>query len=163
MEIINRIPRMISIRRQLRAEGKRIGLVPTAGHLHEGHLSLMSRANELCDAIIVSIIPDQNDERPAADVARDGELAFTRGADFIFAPPSEDLFAKGSSTFVTIEGLSEKLEGARLPGHFRDSTTLVHKLLNIVHPHFAFLGRKDAQQALIVKRMVRDLAMDVEI
>jgi len=163
MEIINRIPRMISITRQLRTEGKRIGLVPTAGCLHEGQLSLMSRADELCDSVIVSIISDQSDEKPSTDIARDSELAFTRGAHFIFAPAAEDLFAKGSSTFVTVEELSEKLEGARLPGHFRDATTLMHKLLNIAHPHFAFLGRKDAQQAIIVKRMVRDLAMDVEI
>lgn len=163
MEIINRIPRMVSTRRELRSEGKRIGLVPTAGGFHEGHLSLMSRAREFCDAVIVSIIPDQGIEKPAADIARDAELAFTRGADFIFAPAAEDVFPNGFSTFVTVEGLSEKLEGASLPGYFRDATTLVAKLVNIVQPQFAFLGRKDAQQAVIVRRMVRELAMDVEI
>jgi pantoate--beta-alanine ligase len=123
----------------------------------------MSRARELCDSVIVSIISDQGGERPAADIARDAELAFTRGADFIFAPAAEDMFAKGSSTYVIVEGIGDKLEGASLPGHFRDATTVVNKLINIVHPQFAFLGRKDAQQAIIVKRMVRELAMDVEI
>lgn len=163
MEIINRIPRMASAGRDLRAEGKRIGLVPTAGGFHEGHLSLIGRARELCDCVIVSIISDQSADNPPADIARDGELAFTRGADFIFAPAADDMFAKGFSTFVTVEGLCDKLEGASLPGRFRDATTIVNKLVNIVHPHFAFLGRKDAQQAIIVKRMVRELAMDVEL
>ena len=163
MEIINRIPRMVSIGRDLRTEGARIGLVPTGGALHEGHLSLMSRARELCDSVIVSILPNQDVEKPAVDLARDAELAFTRGVDFIFAPAAENMFAQGFSTSVTVQGLSEKLEGASLPGHYRGVTTAVNKLLNIVHPHFAFFGRKDAQQVVIVKRMLRELAMDVEI
>lgn len=163
MEIVNRIPRMISITRQLRAEGKRIGLVPTAGGLHEGHLSLMGRAHELCDSVIVSTIPDQDLETASVDIARDAELALTRGVDFIFAPAADDVFAPGFSTFVTVEGLSERLDGANLPGHFREATTLINKLLNIIHPHFVFFGRKDAQEVIIIKRMVRDLAMDVEI
>ncbi len=154
---------MVSTGRDLRTEGKRIGLVPTGGALHEGHLSLMSRARELCDSVIVSILPDQDVEKPAVDLARDAELAFTRGVDFIFAPAAEDMFAQGFSTSVTVQGLSEKLEGASLPGHYRGVTTAVNKLLNIVHPHFAFLDRKDAQRAILVKRMVRELAMDVEI
>ncbi|MEK6322411.1 MAG: pantoate--beta-alanine ligase [Acidobacteriota bacterium] len=163
MEIINRIPRMVSIGRELRTEDRRIGLVPTRGALHEGHLSLMSRARELCDVVIVSIFVDQWVEKAAMDLARDAELAFTRGVDFMFAPASNDMFAQSFSTFVTVEGLSEKLEGASLPGYFRGVTTLVNKLLNIVHPHFVFVGRKDAQQAIIVKRMVRELTMDVEL
>jgi pantoate--beta-alanine ligase len=163
MEIINRIPRMVSIGRELRAGGKRIGLVPTSGGFHEGHLSLMTRAGELCDSVIVSILPDQDVEEPAVDLARDAELAFTRGVDLIFAPAAEDMFTRGFSTFVTVEGLSERLEGASLPGNFRDSTTVTNKLINIIHPHFAFFGRKNAQQVVIVKRMARELAMDVEI
>jgi pantoate--beta-alanine ligase len=163
MEIINRIPRMVSTGRQLRTDGKRIGLVPTSGALHEGHLSLMSRAQELCDSVIVSILVDQVVENSAVDLARDAELAFTRGVEFIFAPAAEDMFAEGFSTSVMVEGLGEKLEGASLPGHYRGITTAVNKLLNIVRPHFAFFGRKDAQQAILVKRMVRELAMDVEI
>lgn len=163
MEIVNRIPRMVSTGRELRTDGKRIGLVAAGGALHEGHLSLMSRARELCDFVIVSIFPDQGVEKPSMDLARNAELAFTRGVDFIFAPAPEEMFAEGFSTWVTVGGLSEKLEGANLPGHYRGATTAVNKLLNIVHPHFAFFGRKDAQQAILVKRMVRELAMDVEI
>ena len=163
MEIVNRIPRMVSIGRELRVGGKRIGLVPTSGGLHEGHLSLMSRARELCDSVIVSILPDQGLEESVVDLARDAELAFTRGVDLIFAPTPEDMFPRGFSTFVTVEGLSERLEGASLPGNFRDSTTVANKLINIVHPHFAILGRKNAQQVVIVKRMTRELAIDVEI
>jgi pantoate--beta-alanine ligase len=163
MEIVNRIPRMISSSRELRAEGKRIGLVPTGGALHEGHLSLITRARELCDFVIVSILLDRDVEEPAVDLARDAELALTRGVDCIFAPAAEDIFAERFATWVSVEGLSEKLEGAILPGHYREVTTGVNKFFNIVRPHFAFFGRKDAQQLLLVKRMVRDLAMDVEI
>lgn len=163
MEIINRIPRMAAIARELRSAGKRLGLVPTGGALHEGHLSLMSRAGELCDSVIVSILPDQSETRPAVDIARDAELAVTRGVDFIFAPVAESMFAGGLATSVTVEGLSDKLEGASRPGNYRRVTTAVNKLLNIVQPHFAFLGRKDAQRAILVKRMTRELAMDVEI
>jgi pantoate--beta-alanine ligase len=158
---------MVSTARELRSNGKRIGLVPTRGALHEGHLSLMSRAREFCDTVIVSIFvdlrSDEGSREPAVDLGRDAELAFTRGVDFIFAPATEDMFPQGFSTFVGVEGLSEKLEGAALPGHFREVTTVVNKLLNIVHPHFAFFGRKHAQQVILVKRMVRELSMDVEI
>ena len=154
---------MVSTGRELRADGQRIGLVPTRGSLHEGHLSLMGRARELCDTVVVSILADQWMGTPAVDLARDAELAFTRGVDFIFAPAWKDMLAQGHSTFVTVDGLSDKMEGASLPGHFRGVITLVNKLLNIARPQFVFLGRKDAQQAIVVKRMVRELAMDVEV
>lgn len=167
MEIINRIPRMISIGRDLRSQGKRIGLVPTKGSLHEAHLSLATRARELCDTVVVSIVPgplaDEGSETSPTNLARDAELAFTRGVDFIFAPAANDMFPKGFSTSVGVEGLSEKLEGAARPGYYRGVTTVMSKLLNIVHPHFALLGRKNAQQVVVVKRMVRELAIDVEI
>jgi pantoate--beta-alanine ligase len=167
MEIINRIPRMVSTGRELRSDGKRIGLVPTRGTFHEGHLSLMTKAREFCDTVIVSIVVDSGSEDSAregvVDLGRDAELAFTRGVDFIFAPVPEDVFPKGFSTFVGVEGLSEKLEGATQPGHFRKVTTVVNRLLNIVHPHFVFFGRKHAQQVILVKRMVRELSVDVEI
>jgi pantoate--beta-alanine ligase len=167
MEIINRIPRMMSTGRDLRSNGKRIGLVPTRGAFHEGHLSLMTRAREFCDTVIVSSFVDvrsnEGSRKPAVDLGRDAELAFTRGVDFIFAPGAEDMFPQGFSSFVGVEGLGEKLEGARLPGHFREVATVVNKLLNIVHPHFAFFGRKHAQQVILVKRMVRELCVDVEI
>jgi pantoate--beta-alanine ligase len=170
MEIINRIPRMMSVARELRAEGRRIGFVPTMGALHEGHLSLMSLARDMCDKVIVSIFvnpvqfsPTEDFERYPRDLARDAELAFTRGVDLIFAPSPEDMYPQGFSTYVIVEGLSEKLEGASRSGHFRGVTTVVNKLFNIVQPHFAFFGRKDAQQVIVIKRMVRELSIDVEI
>jgi pantoate--beta-alanine ligase len=130
-------------------------------------LSLTTRARELCDAVVISIVPapsaDEGSETPPANLARDAELAFTRGVDFIFAPAASDMFPKGFSTSVTVDGLSEKLEGAGRPGYLSGVTTAVSKLLNIVHPHFGLFGRKNAQQVVVVKRMVRDLAIDVEI
>lgn len=170
MEIINRIPRMMSIARQLRTDGKRVGFVPTMGSLHEGHLSLMGRAREMCDTVIASVFvnpaqfgPNEDLDKYPRDLANDAEQAFTRGVDFIFAPSPEDMYPPGFSTYVVVEGLSEKLEGASRPGHFRGVTTVVNKLLNIVHPNFAFFGRKDAQQVIVIKRMVSQLAIDVEI
>ncbi len=170
MEIINRIPRMVATGRDIRSEGKRIGFVPTMGALHEGHLSLMSRAREMCDVVIASVFvnpaqfgPAEDFNRYPRDLARDAELAFTREVDFIFAPSPEDVYPDGFSTYVNVNGLSDMLEGASRAGHFRGVATIVAKLFNIVSPHFAFFGRKDAQQVIIIKRMVRDLAMDVEI
>jgi pantoate--beta-alanine ligase len=140
------------------------------GALHEGHLSLMSRAREMSDTVVASVFvnpaqfgPEEDFDRYPRDLARDAELEFTRGVDFIFAPTVEEMYPKGFSTYVTVEGLSDRLEGASRPGHFRGVTTIVNKLINIVHPHFAFFGRKDAQQVIVIKRMARDLAMDVEI
>jgi pantoate--beta-alanine ligase len=170
MEIINRVPRMMNVARELRSSGQRIGLVPTMGALHEGHLSLMSQAREMCDKVIASVFvnptqfgPNEDFERYPRDLARDAELAFTRGVDFIFAPAAEDLYPAGFSTYVRVEELSAKLEGASRPVHFQGVTTIVAKLLNIVHPHFAYFGRKDAQQVIVIKRMVGDLNIDVEI
>lgn len=170
MEIINRIPRMRSVARDMRGEGSRVGLVPTMGALHEGHLSLMARAREMCDIVVASVFvnptqfgPAEDYDRYPRDLARDAEMAFARGVDFIFAPTADDMYPDGFVTYVTVEGLSEKLEGASRPGHFRGVTTVVAKLFNIVQPNFAFFGRKDAQQVIVIKRMVRDLAMDVEV
>ena len=161
---------MISITRELRGEKRQIGFVPTMGALHEGHLSLMARAREMCDTVITSVFvnpaqfaPHEDFEKYPRDLAKDAELAFTKGVDFIFAPTPEDFYPEGFSTYLTVEGLSDKLEGASRSGHFRGVTTVVNKLLNIVKPHFAFFGRKDAQQAIIIKRMAYDLSMDVEI
>ncbi len=161
---------MISIARELRSEKRRIGFVPTMGALHEGHLELCARAREMCDTVIASVFvnpaqfgPNEDFEKYPRDLARDAELAFTKGVDLIFAPALDDIYPEGFSTYVTVEGLGDRLEGASRPGHFRGVTTVVNKLLNIVSPHFAFFGRKDAQQVILIKRMVRDLAMDVEI
>src|SRR6185295_3716198 len=136
MEIITRIPRMASIAREMRGAGKRIGLVATRGSLHEGHLSLMGAARDMCDTVIVSILasspqPDEESERSSADLARDAELAFTRGVDFIFAPALEELSPPGELTRTVVNSLGEKLEGGARPGHFGGVTTILNKLLNI--------------------------------
>jgi pantoate--beta-alanine ligase len=170
MEIISRIPRMMSLSRELRERHKRIGLVATMGSLHEGHLSLMSRAREMSDTVVVSVFvnpaqfgPGEDLDRYPRNLAADAELAFTRGVDLIFAPSVEDMYPEGFSTHVAVDDVSTRLEGASRPGHFQGVATVVCKLLNIVQPTFAFFGRKDAQQVIVVKRMVRDLAIDVEI
>ena len=161
---------MSSVAKELRGDGKIVGLVPTMGALHEGHLSLMSQAREMCDTVIVSVFvnptqfsPMEDLTRYPRDLAHDAELAFTRSVEFIFAPTSEEMYPNGFMTYVTVEKVSEKLEGASRPGHFRGVTTVVNKFFNIVRPHFAFFGRKDAQQVILIKRMVKDLVMDVEI
>jgi pantoate--beta-alanine ligase len=170
MEIISRIPKMASVARDLRSQGNRVGLVSTMGALHEGHLSLMSRARELCDTVIASVFVDPMQLGPGEDfdtyprdLARDSELAFTRGVDYIFAPAAEDIYPNGFSSYVVVESLAGRLEDASRPGYFRAVSTVTGKLFNVVQPHFAFFGRKDAQQVIVVKRMVRDLAMNVEI
>lgn len=170
MEIINRVQRMMSVARDLRAQGKTIGLVPTMGALHEGHLSLMEQAQEMSDVVCVSVFvnpkqfaPNEDFSRYPRDLARDAELAFTRNVEYIFAPTPEEMYPNGFSSYVVVEGLSDKLEGAARPGHFRGVTTVVNKLFNVTHPNFAFFGRKDAQQVIVLKRMVKDLCMDVEI
>jgi len=161
---------MMLAAKDLRDAGQRVGLVPTMGALHAGHLSLMDRAREMCDTVIVSVFLNPTQfgsgedlDRYPRDLAADAELAFTRGVDIIFAPEPEEIYPGGFSTFVVVEGMSEKLEGASRPGHFRGVTTVVNKLFNIIRPAFAFFGRKDAQQALIIKRMVRDLGMGTEV
>src|SRR4029079_15597573 len=112
MEIINRIPRMISIARDLRGKGKRIGFVPTMGSLHEGHLSLMARAREMCDIVVASVFvnptqfgPTEDYDRYPRDLARDAEMAFARGVDFIFAPSADDMYPDTFVTYITVEGL----------------------------------------------------------
>jgi len=171
MEIVNRRKRMMSIARKLRREENRtIGLVPTMGALHEGHLSLIHEARAMCDVVVVSIFvnPTQfgSGEDFGAyprDLTADAALLAEYNVDYVFAPTMEEIYPQGFSTFATVEGLSEQLEGASRPGHFRGVTTIVAILFNIVRPHFAFFGQKDAQQSVIVKQMVRDLAFNTEI
>ena len=171
MEIVNRRKRMMSIARKLRREENRtIGLVPTMGALHEGHLNLIHEARAMCDVVVVSIFVNPTQFGPGEDfgayprgLTADSALLAEYNVDYVFAPTMEEIYPQGSSTFVTVEGLSEQLEGASRPGHFRGVTTIVAILFNIVRPHFAFFGQKDAQQSVIVKQMVRDLAFDAEI
>jgi pantoate--beta-alanine ligase len=171
MEIINRRKRMSSVARKIRREQDRsIGLVPTMGALHEGHLSLVREARRMCDVVVVSVFvnpaqfgPGEDFARYPRDLTRDTGLLTDYNVDYIFAPPAEEIYPRGFSTYVTVEGLSDQMEGTARPGHFRGVATIVSILLNVVRPDFAFFGQKDAQQAVIIKRMVRDLAFDSEI
>ena len=171
MEIINRRQRMSSVARKIRREQDRtVGLVPTMGALHEGHLSLVREARRMCDVVVVSVFvnptqfgPGEDFEHYPRDLTKDTALLTDYNVDYIFAPPVEEIYPKGFSSYVNVEGLSEQLEGASRPGHFRGVATVVTVLLNTVRPDFAFFGQKDAQQALIIKRLVKDLAFDTEI
>lgn len=171
MEIINRRQRMGSVARKIRREQDRtIGLVPTMGALHEGHLSLVREARRMCDVVVVSVFvnptqfgPGEDFEKYPRDLTKDTALLTDYNVDYIFAPTVEEMYPKGFSTYVTVEGLSEQLEGSSRPGHFRGVATVVTILLNTVRPDFAFFGQKDAQQALVIRRLVKDLAFDTEI
>jgi pantoate--beta-alanine ligase len=154
-----------------RGGGVRVGLVPTMGALHEGHLSLIRRARERCGFIVMSLFvnPAQFNEtadlaRYPRDEARDAGLAGSAGADLLFAPAVSEVYPAGFSTTVEVAGISEPLEGVvRGPKHFRGVATVVTKLLNMVQPDEAFFGQKDAQQALLIRRLVRDLDLPVRI
>lgn len=154
----------------LHAEGRRVGFVPTMGALHDGHLSLVRRARERADAIIVSVFvnptqfgPGEDFDRYPRDLDRDARLLEAHGADYLFAPPREEIYPRGFKTYVNVEELGAKLEGASRPGHFRGVTTVLSVLFNMVRPRFVVLGQKDAQQAVIVKQMVRDMRMPLEV
>ncbi|MCU1267336.1 MAG: Pantothenate synthetase [Acidobacteria bacterium] len=171
MEIINRRQRMSSVARKIRREqDKSIGLVPTMGALHDGHLSLVKEARQMCDIVVVSVFvnpaqfgPKEDYEHYPRDLTRDTALLTDYNVDYIFAPPSEEMYPRGYATYVNVEGLSDQLEGISRPGHFRGVATVVTVLLNTIRPDFAFFGQKDFQQALVIKRLVRDLALDTEI
>ncbi|HEV2861357.1 MAG TPA: pantoate--beta-alanine ligase [Pyrinomonadaceae bacterium] len=171
MEIINRRQRMASVTRKLRREeDKSIGLVPTMGALHEGHLSLVREARRMCDVVVVSVFvnpaqfgPGEDFKRYPRDLTGDTTKLSDYNVDYIFAPPPEEIYPKNFSTYVTVEGLSEPMEGAARPGHFRGVATVLTVLFNTVRPDFAFFGQKDAQQTLVVRRLVRDLAFDIEV
>jgi pantoate--beta-alanine ligase len=154
-----------------RRGGRRIGLVPTMGALHEGHLSLIGRARATCDEVVVTLFvnPTQFDEATdlhayPRDEARDAALAEAAGADLLFAPPPAEVYPPGFDTTVTVGGVSGPLEGElRGTGHFAGVATVVCKLLNMAQPDVAFFGQKDAQQVAVIRRLVRDLDIPVEI
>src|SRR5215467_523184 len=161
---------MKEMARQGRAEGRIIGLVPTMGALHEGHLSLIARAKKQCSPLIASIFVNPKQFGPNEDFAKyprtfenDTEKLKQLGVDAVFAPEAAEIYPKDFSTYVHVEGLSERLEGRSRPGHFRGVSTVVMKLLQIVQPHRAYFGRKDAQQARLIAQMARDLNLDSEI
>jgi len=156
-----------------RAESRSIGLVPTMGSLHEGHLSLLRAARAECDVVVMSLFvnptqfaPDEDLDHYPRDEARDAELASEAGVDLIYAPPVEEVYPQGFSTSVEVAGLTEVLCGDRSrrgPEHFRGVTTVVAKLFNTVQPDVAYFGQKDAQQVAAIRRMVRDLDIPVRI
>jgi pantoate--beta-alanine ligase len=170
MEIVRRVNAMKEISRQLRESGQRIGFVPTMGFLHEGHLTLIRRARDMTDKVVVSIFVNPTQFSPTEDFAtyprdltRDTDLCIAERVDVLFAPEAEEIYPSGSSTVVEVAGLSTRLEGASRPGHFRGVATVVLKLFEIVKPHVAAFGQKDAQQAIIIQRMIHDLMLDVEM
>jgi pantoate--beta-alanine ligase len=161
---------MQSLAESLRSRGNRIGVVPTMGYLHEGHLSLVRLARTLCDTVIVTLFvnptqfgPNEDLERYPRDFERDQRLASLAGSDILFSPVAEDMYPDGYTTVVEVEGVSAILEGKFRPAHFRGVTTVVAKLLNITKPHVAVFGQKDAQQAFLIQKMARDLNFDVRI
>lgn len=156
--------------RQARSEGRVIGLVPTMGALHEGHLSLIAQAKKECSPLFASIFVNPKQFGPNEDFAKyprafenDCEKLKQAGVDALFAPETAEIYPKDFSTYVHVEGLSERLEGRSRPGHFRGVATVVMKLLQIGQPHRAYFGRKDAQQARLITQMARDLNLDSEI
>ncbi len=156
-----------------RAAGRSVGLVPTMGYLHEGHLSLLRAACEECDVVVMSLFvnptqfgPDEDLDRYPRDEGRDARLAAEAGVDLVYAPAVEDVYPEGFATRVEVEGLTEVLDGdprRRGPEHFRGVTTVVAKLFNTVQPDVAYFGQKDAQQLAVIRRMVRDLDFPVRV
>jgi pantoate--beta-alanine ligase len=156
--------------RRARGQGSSLGFVPTMGALHEGHLSLVRAAREHCDMVAVSVFVNPAQFAPHEDLdqyprplERDRELLSQEGVDLLFVPANEEMYPPGSSTWVQVDGMGDKLCGRSRPGHFRGVTTVVAKLLHIVQPDCAFFGQKDAAQVAIIRRMVRDLHLPVEI
>lgn len=170
MEIVRLVHTMKEISRRALRDGTKIGFVPTMGFLHEGHLGLIRRVKEFSDVVVVSVFvnptqfgPGEDFERYPRNLARDTDLCVAEGVDYLFTPEAEEIYPPGNRTFVEVEGLSDVIEGASRPGHFRGVATVVLKLFEIVRPTVAAFGQKDAQQAVIIQRMVRDLMLDVEV
>jgi len=170
MKTIDNIPRMSTLIKILKKESKSIGFVPTMGYLHEGHLSLMRQAKKHTDVVVMSIFvnpiqfgKDEDFDKYPRDFSRDEELARSAGVDVVFCPQVKDMYPEGYSTYVDVQGLTEGLCGTSRPGHFRGVATVVTKLFCIVKPDIAYFGQKDAQQAFVIRKMARDLNMDVEI
>ena len=170
MKIHTRVGALRSALREARHNNSRVGLVPTMGALHEGHLSLVRVARKQCDVVAVSIFVNPTQFGPNEDYsnyprtfAHDCRMLEKEDVAFVFAPPLEEMYPRGALSYVTVEGMSDKLCGRSRPGHFRGVTTVVSKLFHIVEPDLAFFGQKDAAQVAIIQRMVRDLNVPVEI
>jgi pantoate--beta-alanine ligase len=170
MNTVHDIREMQRIADAHRVAGRRIGFVPTMGFLHEGHLSLIRTAKAQSDVVVVSIFVNPTQfgagedlDRYPRDLVRDAELAERAGCDTLFVPQEGAMYPPGFGTAVQCDGVSSALEGASRPGHFRGVTTVVAKLFNIVKPHVAVFGQKDAQQALILKKMTEELNFDIAL
>jgi pantoate--beta-alanine ligase len=170
LEIIRTIVWMKEIARRARSEQRTIGFVPTMGALHAGHLSLVAYAMQNCDPVFTSIFVNPKQFGPQEDFAKyprttepDAAKFGAAGVAALFLPEVAEMYPPGFSTYVNVEGLSDRLEGRTRPGHFRGVTTVVLKLFEIVQPHFAYFGRKDAQQARLIAIMARDLNLDTQI
>ena len=170
MEIVKHISQMKQIVSKIKLKGLSLGFVPTMGYFHEGHLSLMRKAKSECDKLVVSIFvnpiqfgPKEDYKEYPRDIERDKKLAEEIGVDYLFIPEVNEMYPEGYKTYVVVEEITEVLCGKFRPSHFKGVATVVTKLFNIVKPDKAYFGQKDAQQAIIIKQMVKDLNMDVEI
>jgi len=170
VRVITTVAEMRRARQEMASPPWRVGLVPTMGALHEGHLSLVRRARADDDTVVVSIFVNPTQFGPSEDFAHyprdaDRDLALLRdlGADVVFVPPLEEVYPQGFDTHVEVEKLTQRLEGMSRPGHLRGVATVVTKLFNIVQPHRAYFGQKDAQQLAVIRRLTRDLDLPVEV
>jgi len=170
MLILTSAAEVTAISKEARRAGKSVGFVPTMGALHQGHLSLVRTARAQADVVIASVFvnptqfgPTEDFSKYPRDAEKDSAMLAAEKCDHLFLPSVEEMYPPGGTTWVNVEGLSEKLDGRSRPGHFRGVTTVVSKLFNIVQPDFAFFGQKDAAQVAIVNKMVRDLNFEVRI
>jgi pantoate--beta-alanine ligase len=170
MLILTSAAEVTAVSKEVHRAGKRVGFVPTMGALHEGHLSLVRSASSQTDVVIASVFvnptqfgPNEDFSKYPRNAEKDSAMLAAEKTDYLFLPSVEEMYPSGATTWVEVEGLSEKLDGRSRPGHFRGVTTVVAKLFNIVQPDFAFFGQKDAAQVAIVNKMVRDLNFDVRI
>lgn len=170
MKVVESLAGMKAQAREWRKAGKRIGLVPTMGYLHQGHLSLVRESKKRSDVTVVSIFvnptqfgPHEDFRKYPRDLAKDTAYLEAGGVDCLFYPAAAEVYAPGYRTYVEVIGLQDRLCGRSRPGHFRGVATVVLKLFEVVRPDLAFFGAKDAQQVLIIRRMARDLDLDVEI
>jgi pantoate--beta-alanine ligase len=170
MKIIASAKEMTSLSKEVRRSGRTLGFVPTMGALHQGHLSLVRAAREQTDIVATSIFVNPTQFGPTEDFSKyprtfekDSAMLAAEKTDYIFSPSVEEMYPKDATTWVDVEELSGKLDGRSRPGHFRGVTTVVSKLFNIVQPDMAFFGQKDAAQVAVIRKMVRDLNLDVEI
>ena len=170
MKILKRAQEMKEAVAGLKAEGFSVGFVATMGYLHEGHLSLVRESIKRADRTVVSIFvnptqfgPREDFREYPRDLKRDAEVLEKEGVDYLFAPDTEEIYPKGYKTYVEVHDLQDKLCGRSWPGHFRGVCTVVLKLFHIIRPDISFFGQKDAQQAIILRKMVKDLDLDVKI